>query len=199
MKIGTDNKQVRIYKPCKQSVHFHKGKTLSQDFRFIVRMVGRDLQGTKTVAAALADVKGVGYNLGTYILAECKIDPRTRVGSLSDGQLAELEKSIKNIAGLKLPAYLFNRQKNLETGENTHLIGSDLDFVIKNGIEMEKNMQSWRGIRHFLGLKVRGQRTRTTGRKGRTIGVKKVKMMPGGVPAQTPAAPAAAPKKEEKK
>jgi len=173
---------------------------LSQDFRFIVRMAGKDLQGTKTVAAALADLKGVGYNLATAILAECKIDPRSRVGSLSDNQIADLEKSVKDIGGLKLPAYLLNRQKDLETGKNIHLIASDLDFAIKNGIEMEKNMQSWRGIRHFLGLKVRGQRTRTTGRKGRTIGVKKVTMMPGGRPAQTPAAaPAAAPKKEEKK
>jgi len=171
---------------------------LSQEFRFIVRIAGKDLQGTKTVASALADLKGVGFNLATYILAERKIDPRIRVGSLSDSQIAELEKSVKDVAGLKLPTYLLNRQKDLETGTNMHLISADLDFAIKNSIEMEKNMQSWRGIRHFLGLKVRGQRTRTTGRKGRTIGVKKVKMMRGGGPAQT-APQAAAPKKEEKK
>ena len=173
---------------------------MSQEFRFIVRIAGRDLQGTKTLAAALSDLKGVGLNLGTYILAERKIDPRIRVGSLSDGQIADLEKSVKDIQGLKLPTYLLNKRRDMETGKNTHLIGSDLDFAIKNGIELEKNMQSWRGIRHFLGLKVRGQRTRTTGRKGRTMGVKKVKMMRGGGPAQTAAqAPAAAVKKEEKK
>ncbi|HEY4672784.1 MAG TPA: 30S ribosomal protein S13 [Nitrososphaerales archaeon] len=171
---------------------------MSQDFRFIVRMAGRDLQGTQTLAAALADLKGVGFNLATYILAERKIDPRSRVGSLSDNQIADLEKSVKDIAGLKLPTYLLNKQKDMGTGANMHLIGSDLDFAIRNGIEMEKNMQSWRGIRHFLGLKVRGQRTRTTGRKGRTVGVKKVKMMRGGGPAQTATQAPAAPKKEEK-
>ncbi|MEM2885380.1 MAG: 30S ribosomal protein S13, partial [Thermoproteota archaeon] len=29
----------------------------------------------------------------------------------------------------------------------------------------------WKGLRHSLGLKVRGQRTKTTGREGRTLGV----------------------------
>ena len=172
---------------------------MSQEFRFIVRIAGRDLQGTKTVAPALADLKGVGLNLATYILAERKIDPRSRVGALSDSQIADLEKSVKDIAGLKLPTYLLNKQKNLETGTNMHLIGADLDFAIRNGIEMEKNMQSWRGIRHFLGLKVRGQRTRTTGRSGRTMGVKKVKMMRGGGPAETATQAPAATKKDEKK
>lgn len=170
---------------------------MSQEFRFIVRIAGRDLQGTKKVASALADLKGVGFNLASSILAAQKIDPKARLGSLSDSQLAEIEKSVKNISSLKVPSYLFNRQKDLETGTNMHLIGSDLDFTVKNVIEMEKNMQSWRGVRHFLGLKVRGQRTRTTGRKGRTIGVKKVKVMPGG-PAPTQPAAAPAPKKEEK-
>ena len=56
---------------------------------------------------------------------------------------------------------------------NIHRFGSDLDFMIKNDIDRERNVFSWRGIRHGLGLKVRGQRTRTSGRKGRTVGVKK--------------------------
>ncbi|RLG48363.1 MAG: 30S ribosomal protein S13, partial [Thermoproteota archaeon] len=33
----------------------------------------------------------------------------------------------------------------------------------------------WKGIRHALGLKVRGQRTRTTGRRGRTVGYQRKK------------------------
>ncbi len=166
---------------------------MSQEFRFIVRIAGRDLQGSKKVSSALADIKGVGYNLGNYVLGTLRIDPKSRLGTLSDSQIAEIEKSVKNMTHLNLPPYLLNRQKDLETGTNMHLIGSDLDFAIKNDKEREKNVQSWRGIRHSLGLKVRGQRTRTTGRKGRTIGVKKMAMVRPGGPAQTPAAaPAAA-------
>ena len=36
-----------------------------------------------------------------------------------------------------------------------------------------KEIRNWRGIRHALGLKVRGQRTRTSGRSGKAVGVKK--------------------------
>ncbi|MHA1722752.1 MAG: 30S ribosomal protein S13, partial [Candidatus Baldrarchaeia archaeon] len=52
---------------------------------------------------------------------------------------------------------------------------SDLVLTIKSDIDRMKKIKSWKGIRHALGLKVRGQRTRTTGRGGRTIGVTKKK------------------------
>jgi small subunit ribosomal protein S13 len=51
----------------------------------------------------------------------------------------------------------------------------------------------------MFGLRVRGQCTRTTGRRGGAVGVKKVKMMPGEAPtapggaATTAAAPAPTP------
>jgi small subunit ribosomal protein S13 len=64
-----------------------------------------------------------------------------------------------------------NRAKDLETGENKHLIGSDLLLRIKSDIEFMKKIKCWKGVRHSLGLKVRGQRTRTTGRTGQTVGV----------------------------
>ncbi|TLX95508.1 MAG: 30S ribosomal protein S13, partial [Thaumarchaeota archaeon] len=55
------------------------------------------------------------------------------------------------------------------------------------------NQRSWKGIRHALGLKVRGQRTRTTGRKGRTVGVRKAALVAAAKQAAGEA------KKEEKK
>jgi small subunit ribosomal protein S13 len=55
------------------------------------------------------------------------------------------------------------------------LTGSELLYYVKEDIEREKRIKSWRGIRHALGLKVRGQRTRTTGRTGITVGVKRKK------------------------
>jgi small subunit ribosomal protein S13 len=76
------------------------------------------------------------------------------------------------------------------------MITSDLDFAASNDIEREKLVMSWRGYRHMFGLRVRGQCTRTTGRRGGAVGVKKVKVMPGAEPAAAaaaaaPAAPAA--------
>ena len=83
----------------------------------------------------------------------------------------------------------------MDDGSNYHRITSDLDFAASNDIEREKLVMSWRGYRHMFGLRVRGQCTRTTGRKGGAVGVKKVKVMPGAAaPAAAAAtAPAAAP------
>jgi len=64
-----------------------------------------------------------------------------------------------------------NRRRDLKTGKDLHLHGSDLVLTIKEDIEREKKIKSWRGVRHSLGLKVRGQRTKTTGRKHAAVGV----------------------------
>jgi small subunit ribosomal protein S13 len=81
----------------------------------------------------------------------------------------------------------------MDDGSNNHMITSDLDFAASNDIEREKLVMSWRGYRHMFGLRVRGQCTRTTGRRGGAVGVKKVKVMPGAEPAAGAAAAAAAP------
>lgn len=146
---------------------------MSSEFRPIVRLAGRDLDGTRRVVYALQDVKGLNVSLANAIINSLRIDPKLRLGQLSESQLAQLERSLKDPKSLGLPSWLLNRRKDYETGEDKHLLESDLDFVIKNDIEREKAIGSWRGIRHSLGLKVRGQKTRTTGRKGQTVGVRK--------------------------
>ena len=146
---------------------------MSQEFRHIVRILGRDLDGTKKIAPSLSEIKGVGNSFGNAIASSLKIDNRVRLGQLSDKQLQQVEAALKDVSSLSLPAWMYNRRKDIDSGTNIHRFGSDLDFTIKNDVEREKNLLSWRGVRHSLGLKVRGQRTRTTGRKGRTVGVKK--------------------------
>jgi small subunit ribosomal protein S13 len=165
---------------------------MSQEFRQIVRISGRDLDGTKKVIPAVAEIKGVGDSLANAMAASLKIDPKSRLGQLSDKQLQQIESSLKDISALNLPPWMLNRRKDVDSGANIHKFSSDLDLMIKTDIDREKNLLSWRGVRHSLGLKVRGQRTRTTGRKGRTVGVKK-----SAVQAAQAAAQAAG--KEEKK
>ncbi len=162
----------------------------ASEFRHLVRISGRDLDGGKKLVAALSDLKGVGYNFANVITTRLSLDPRVRLGTLSEQQVKEIEEAIQSASKAALPRWYYNRRNDPETGEARQLLGSDLDFVQKNDIEDEKNIQSWKGIRHGLGLKVRGQRTRTTGRKGRTVGVRKA--------ALVAAAKEAAAKKEEK-
>ncbi len=161
----------------------------ASEFRHLVRISGRDLDGGKKLIVALSDLKGVGYNFANVVTTRLKLDPRVRVGTLTEGQVKEIEAAIQSTSTMALPKWFYNRRYDPETGEAKQLLGSDLDFIQKNDIQDERDIQSWKGIRHGLGLKVRGQRTRTTGRKGRTVGVRKATLV---------AAAKEAAKKEEK-
>ena len=68
---------------------------------------------------------------------------------------------------------------NYETGNDGHLLTSDLDFTKDNDIKRMRKIKSYRGNRHTRGLPVRGQRTRGSFRKGKTVGVSKRKDQPG--------------------
>ncbi|MEM0030691.1 MAG: 30S ribosomal protein S13 [Candidatus Nitrosocaldus sp.] len=147
--------------------------TSAQEFRHIVRVAGKDVDGRKKMVAALAELKGIGYNFAYSMLTTLGIDPNMRIGFASDSHIAAIENGLKDPTSIGFPTWYLNRQKDMDTGKYMHLLSSDLEFVVKSDIEREKGVMSWRGYRHMYGLKVRGQRTRTTGRKGGTVGVRK--------------------------
>jgi small subunit ribosomal protein S13 len=164
----------------------------SQEFRHIVRIAGKDIPGTKKTIIGISQIKGIGYNFAKAILDVSKINPNSNVGFLTESQVAEIEKTMRNPPSANIPSWFLNRRNDMDSGKDLHLITSDIDFNVRNDIEREKNMNSWRGFRHTYGLKVRGQRTRTTGRKGGAVGVRKGgKILPAGAPAEG-AAPATA-------
>lgn len=168
----------------------------ASEYKHILRIAGKDIEGSKKVIVAISEIKGVGYNFAQVLTQTLNINPDRRVGFLTDSELREIEQAISNPDRAGVPQWYLNRRKNMDTGSNQHMITSDLDFAATNDIEREKLVMSWRGYRHMFGLRVRGQRTRTTGRKGGAVGVKKVAMKPGQVPgapgAAAPAAGAAA-------
>jgi small subunit ribosomal protein S13 len=104
-----------------------------------------------------------------------RLDPEMRTGYLSDSQAKELERIIQDLSKIGIPSWLLNRRKDIATGKDIHLIGPDLKLATRMDIERMKATKSWKGIRHALGLKARGQHTRTTGRTGQTVGVSKKK------------------------
>ena len=167
----------------------------AQDYRHIVRIVGKDIPGDKKLSVGLTQIKGVGYNFANAIIGALGLNPNSNIGFLTESQVESIEKTLKEPATANFPSWLLNRRKDVETGVTTHLITSDVAFTVRNDIEREKLSNSWRGFRHMYGLKVRGQRTRTTGRKGASVGVKKGgKVLPAGAaPAAAPGAEAAAP------
>ncbi len=174
----------------------------ASEYKYILRIAGKDIEGSKKVIVAVSEIKGIGYNFAQVLTQILNISPDKHVGFLTEGEIREIEQAIANPTKAGVPLWYLNRRKNMDTGLNQHMITSDLDFAAKNDVEREKTVMSWRGYRHMFGLRVRGQCTRTTGRKGGAVGVKKVAMKPGQVPeapgAAAPAAGAAAGKEGAK-
>lgn len=195
-------------------------------YEHIIRIVGNDIIGEKKLLIGLQQIKGVGRAFANAILDKLEMSSDSNIGNMTEKQVKDIEGILEDPIKAGFPIWFLNRQQDLETGNDLHLITSDVPFTIRNDVEREKLIGSWRGYRHMFGLKVRGQRTRTTGRKGGAVGVAKGgKIMPaktgdgpaesateagsaeGATPAKTGDAPAAgaakapppAAKPEEKK
>ena len=152
---------------------------MSVEYQHMIRILGNDILGDKKMLVGLSQIKGVGYMFANTILSVLKINSNQRVGHLSTEHIKSIENIIKNPSLSNFPSWFLNRRKDVETGEDKHLLTSDIAFTVRNDIEREKTTGSWRGYRHMYGLKVRGQRTRCTGRKGGAVGVAKGgKIMP---------------------
>jgi len=146
---------------------------MSNEFRHILRIIDTDVDGTLKIPYALRKIKGIGINLAYAILKKAGVNPDIRAGYLTESEVERIEEVMRNPAKFGLSEWLLNRRKDLETGENLHLISADLVLRTKMDIDKMKEIRSWRGYRHSYGLKVRGQRTKTTGRSGKALGVKK--------------------------
>ncbi len=153
----------------------------------IVRLAGRDINGSFKLEKALMRVKGIGSNmahaLSLSIEKKLSITPETQIGSLTEEQLTSIEDIMKSPKDMNIPSFMFNRRKDMETGSDIHVFGTDVTIKVRQDIENDIKMQSWRGFRHQYGQKVRGQRTRSTGRTGATIGVTKKKGLEGAAAA----------------
>lgn len=152
-----------------------KIESAKKDFREIVRVGDRDIEGNFTTFAALKKIKGCGFMLSNAICNLLGINTHEKVGNLTPKQTKDIEDCLKNPAKYKIPIWMRNRRNDRETGEDTHLISSDLMLAKQFDVRHLKKIRCYRGARHARGLKVRGQRTRSTGRKGATLGVKRKK------------------------
>ena len=164
-------------------------KKMEEDFKYIVRIRQTDIDGKKPAIIGLSLVKGVGMRIAEMIMREIDFPRNEKIGRMKDPQIEQVEKIIAGLSET-LPEWMVNRQHDFETGESVHLLGSDLDTFRRDDINRMKMIRCYKGIRHEQGGKVRGQRTRSNGRTGLTLGV---------VKGEVGAKPAAAPEKEDKK
>ncbi|OIR57411.1 MAG: 40S ribosomal protein S18 [Amphiamblys sp. WSBS2006] len=145
------------------------------DFNFIIRFLNTNLNGKRKVPYALTGVKGVGIRIALLVCTAAGVDINKRCGELSDEDMARVEKVLLNPLEHNVPVWLLNRQKDIATGQDIHVVSNGLDSKLREDLERMKKLKGNRGLRHVWGLKVRGQHTKSTGRRGKTVGVSKKK------------------------
>ena len=175
-------------------------------FKGIVRIAGKDVKGQIPLRRALLKVRGIGPTLSNsaaqIIHKELGISPEIQVGELDESKIEKIDAVLFNIGNYAVPKYLFNHRGEFNDGADKHFIMNDLIFAVKQDIEREKKSFSWKGYRHSYGQKVRGQRTRNTGRTGMSVGVMRKAVLAAAAAqkdaGKKPAAGAAAPTTEAK-
>lgn len=140
----------------------------------IIRILSRDIPGRMTVYSGLTRIKGISWGISNAICKKLKIDRKKKISELSQG---EIDKIISFAKSPQIPNYMINRRKDLETGTDKHLIGTDLELQTEFDIKRLKKIKSYRGYRHVHGQPSRGQRTRSHFRKNKSkgVGIKKKK------------------------
>ena len=117
----------------------------------MVRIVGRDIPDTKRIEIALTYIYGVGPTRAKKILAKTGINPNKRVNTLSPQEIRLLTQAV-----------------------DEYPIEGNLRQANRQAIQRLKDIRSYRGLRHSVGLPTRGQRTRSNARtrrgKRRTVG-----------------------------
>jgi small subunit ribosomal protein S13 len=141
-----------------------------EDLRYFVRIGQTDLDGTKAVERALTGMDGIGRRAARIVAEEAELERQATLGRLEDDEIDRLVEKVENFADV-VPDWLANRRNDFYTGETTHEIGTDVEMSKTRDINRMQMIRSYKGVRHERGQKVRGQRTKSTGRTEGTVGV----------------------------
>jgi len=148
---------------------------IPEKFVHIHRLMNTNIDGNRKVPYALTAIKGVGRRFAFIVCRKADIDIHKRAGELSEDDMERLATVMLNPTQYKIPDWFLNRQKDCKDGKYTQVLSTSLETKIREDLERMKKIRLHRGLRHYWGLRVRGQHTKTTGRKGRTVGVSKKK------------------------
>ena len=106
------------------------------------RIIGIDIPDNKRLEISLTYIYGIGRYRSNEIISKLKLDPNMRARNLSEDDIA------------KISALL----------QSDYILEGDLRRQVQNNIKRLIAIHSYRGMRHKLGLPVRGQRTHTNAR-----------------------------------
>lgn len=145
-----------------------------QEINYFVRIYNTDLDGTKPVIISLTGIKGVGRYAAKIIAQAAGVAKNDLMGKLDEASVDRIREVVANYSD-SIPAWMTNRPKDVYTGDPKHILGDDVTMTRDDDINLLKKIRCYRGIRHETGQKVRGQRTKSTGRTGMIVGVRRKK------------------------
>ena len=121
----------------------------------MARIAGVDLPNNKRGEIGLTYIYGIGRSSSREILDKCGIDRSIKVGDWNDEQVAAIRAEVGN----------------------HYLIEGELRSTVQMNIKRLMDIGCYRGIRHRIGLPVRGQSTKNNARtrkgKKKTVANKK--------------------------
>jgi len=148
---------------------------IPERFIHILRVMNTNIDGNRKVPYALTAIKGVGRRFAHVVCRKADVNIHLRAGELSEEEVEKIVTIMNNPRQYKIPDWFLNRQKDIKDGKFSQVLSTNLDNKLREDLERLKKIRAHRGLRHYWGLRVRGQHTKTTGRKGRTVGVSKKK------------------------
>lgn len=146
-----------------------------ENFNHILRLFNTNVNGKEKVMYGLTAVRGIGRRFSNLIIKKAEVDFNKRAGELTADEIENLTKVILDPRAYKVPDWFLNRQKDIKDGKYGQITASSLEARLRDDFERLKKIRAHRGLRHYYGLRVKGQHTKTTGRRGRTVGVAKKK------------------------
>ncbi|KAM1042024.1 hypothetical protein FF1_031180 [Malus domestica] len=145
----------------------------NEEFQHILRVLNTNVDGKQKIMFALTSIKGIGRRFANIVCKKADVDMNKRAGELSAAELDTLMTIVANPRQFKIPDWFLNRKKDYKDGRYSQVVSNALDMKLRDDLERLKKIRNHRGLRHYWGLRVRGQHTKTTGRRGKTVGVSK--------------------------
>merc|ERR1712230_123661 len=143
-------------------------------FQHILRILNTNVDGRHKVPFAITSIKGVGRRFANMVCKKAEVNLNKRAGELTSEEIEKLIAVIQRPLQF-LPPWFVNRKKDIKDGKTSHVYANLLDTKMRESLERLWKVRAHRGLRHGWGLRVRGQKTRTTGRHGKTVGVARKK------------------------
>ncbi|KAL0435727.1 UNVERIFIED_CONTAM: 40S ribosomal protein S18 [Sesamum radiatum] len=173
-KVEKSRKQMKERKNRAKKIRgVKKSLVANEDFQHILRVQNTNVDGKQKIMFALTSIKGIGRRFANIVCKKADIDMNKRAGELSNAEIDSLMVIVANPRQFKIPDWFLNRKKDYKDGKFSQVTSNALDMKLRDDLERLKKIRNHRGLRHYWGLRVRGQHTKTTGRRGKTVGVSK--------------------------